>query len=370
MANQDTATESTLSTAASTSSSLLSSAVVDCVAELKNPQVECDNMSISGEDTEQAETDQIKESVVGKEANDIGSNSHNSNKKNTDHVIFRYRNKLTFKKKLNRLLSTRVQNSICFSKNREQQIQSKQAQLKMPILVRIELVDGVKNSNGNENAGMEAASHEQANNENSEIDNSTVIFNDYVLIPSQTNYKYLIHTVFESIKLSDKGAYSPLDGYLHIANWSPISLNSISKIVQCRPSTSPRSPLEPSTLIIDEKAKQQQHETTANGDECDLNNQDLEAKKNKIASIQYGEINQVNSKAKSCVVAKIASEETASEDHLTVSEKSDVATNVDDELASLSSSDENDTTKQVMTVYDMLSQVIGFACLSIRVVNK
>lgn len=413
MANQDASTESTSSAAtivpssSSSSSSAAAAAVaaavstddVDCGNAFKKFKVECENMSAE-DDHMQKQTEinkLIKESSVHTAGSKVSPpppcRLNNGNKKNCDHAsLLRHRNKLTFKKKLNRLLSTRNQNStVCSRKHREQQQnnKSKQPQLKMPILVRIELTDTAKsgNSNDDESVKLNAASDEPLCDDNFQIEGeyavldgngrgdggATVIFNDYVLIPSQTNYKYLIYTVFESIKLSDKSAYLPLDGYLQIANWSPISLNSISKIVQCRPPS--RSPLESPTLIVDDTM--QRHEATANGDACDANENQIESnlvelKKNRIASAQYGETKQVNStttKSSSCVVANIAETIGESEQMATASAThADLA--VDDELASLSSGDENDTTKQVITVYDMLSQVIGFACLSIRVVTK
>jgi hypothetical protein len=93
----------------------------------------------------------------------------------------------------------------------QQQQQSKQ----LPILASRELLSSDNKSNNKSNTN---------NNENKRVRSTTTsagsetsLFRDYVLIPSKTKFKHLIHTVFEKIHLANKQNYSVIDGkYIYI----------------------------------------------------------------------------------------------------------------------------------------------------------
>jgi hypothetical protein len=95
----------------------------------------------------------------------------------------------------------------------------------LPILASIDLLINDNNKNNHRSrSSIVIPTNKKA---------ETCLYKDYVLIPSKTKFKHLIHTVFEQIKLPNKKNYDLVEGFLKIENWMPIRLDSISSIAQC-----------------------------------------------------------------------------------------------------------------------------------------
>lgn len=94
-----------------------------------------------------------------------------------------------------------IQNSHLSSSNFKFDANPKNYQhFKMPVLTSIELINSDLNSSN---------SNKLDNKEN-------LLFHDYVLLPSLTKYKHLIHTVFDQVQLNDKPNYKIVDGKLRV----------------------------------------------------------------------------------------------------------------------------------------------------------
>ena len=77
---------------------------------------------------------------------------------------------------------------------------------KLPILTNVELINNDTNDNSK-------------NNKTKNNKNSRVLYQDYVLIQSNTKYKHLLHTVLEQIDLENKNEYQIFDGKFKIINY-------------------------------------------------------------------------------------------------------------------------------------------------------
>lgn len=166
--------------------------------------------------------------------NSINNNkTHRSNSRTNKYKLNQKLLKKSMKKRLkkrrlnkfNETTSTQLINNSILTYQQQQQ-QQKQ----LPILASIELINE-KNTKQTHNDLLLNSNNKRPRSSSSPRE--TVLFRDYVLIPSRTKFKHLIHTVFEQIQLSNKQNYSIIDGFLKIENWTPIRLDSISSIAQC-----------------------------------------------------------------------------------------------------------------------------------------
>ena len=72
---------------------------------------------------------------------------------------------------------------------------------KLPILTSIELVNEASSNSVNAMGDGDGACVKE-----------NVLFKDYVLIPSLTKYKHLIHTVYDEVQLEDKFNFNIVEG--------------------------------------------------------------------------------------------------------------------------------------------------------------
>jgi len=257
---------------------------------------------------------------------------------------------------------------------------------KLPILTCIELVKNGqkfgKNYDEKSNESLIESEHEESEenatngtddecvqDEEAKKPKRNVLFKDYVLIPSQTKYKHLLRTVFEQTRLNNKHNYEILTGYIKIHNWKPIRLENIS--------STPQSPLNLS------KNAKDTHRSTEN----DYKNNSLNSSLNSNSHLNKNwprsneSVNSETFSRASSLSASPVYSSSSIESASPMSPKSIVTNELDekrqDHLTDYASgairNDKHRSTRHTnksTTVYDMLSHVVSFSVLHIKLASK
>lgn len=236
---------------------------------------------------------------------------------------------------------------------------------KLPILTEIELL--VSNNVSNKSSESTTAT---TNDETS----SLLLYNDYLLISSKLKFKYLLHSLFQLAEFDNKASYKVMSGYLKMRNWDPISLDALCKVEQC----------DIVRMINEEAMSSSSEQTGAHRRHVLHLPADSTDSENEIEELLASSDDDNNEHSNEQDQITMSHEEEATDSTETkrlngsTNHNGDVNNNsvlsskrtaVDKSIKSLpfhSCDDDNDS----VTVYDVLSHVLSFSSLNIKVTLK